>query len=333
LELKIVIKELEAKVGVLQEQVNNEIERKQKKKEAAERKRKMQDMREESLTLSTQRVTSRSTKKKNNVDDAYMVTGPKKTKVSDLSKFLTSDHPVRSTLEIDQRGSTHTAALDRRNKLKLSNGRHSYATASVASDSRSLWSFHPEINRNSKWKPKYDDHHDHEQLWNRMHDENRKIMVKKRLMSEEKQRSELEQCTFTPKLVTKKNQLENKTIDPEALGDRLYNYAEKLKENLTKKKEYYEQERGHEMSFTPKICTTKAISKNSKSNNRNVFLDLYEGNNSSQKYNKDHKGSRTGKAKQKTNTNTRSPKTVKNTSSFVKTIYLKGKFMSLFTYI
>jgi hypothetical protein len=41
------------------------------------------------------------------------------------------------------------------------------------------------------WKPKYDDHHDHEQMWKRMHGENKKIQSKKRIMSQEKDRKEL----------------------------------------------------------------------------------------------------------------------------------------------
>lgn len=93
----------------------------------------------------------------------------------------------------DERGniSTITAKKRRRNNLMGSTTGFSYATASVATDLMSKFSFHPEINRNSKWKPKYDDHHDHKRLWTRMHDENRKISNKRRLMSQEKERQEM----------------------------------------------------------------------------------------------------------------------------------------------
>ena len=100
-----------------------------------------------------------------------------------------SDKPklvVRKTYHVDQRGSVNTEMRQRRLQSRLLTHRGSVASCSVYSRARSEFSFHPTINYNSKWRPKYDDHHDHKKMWKRMHAENEKIIMKKRLMSEQK---------------------------------------------------------------------------------------------------------------------------------------------------
>ena len=121
----------------------------------------------------------------------------------------------------NRRGSMRTtaAAVDgdhKNNNRQATSVRGTLSCTSRSSTSNvnsSNWSFHPEINRNSKWKPKYDDHHDHTKLWQRMHDENRKISSKRRMMSQEKERAEIQQCTFTPKLVSQRQQSMSQTMD------------------------------------------------------------------------------------------------------------------------
>lgn len=246
-------------------------------------------------------------------DDPYMLDDKAKTKVSDLSKFLSIKHPGRASLGVDQRGSTNTMkALERRNKLKLFKGRTVSVAQSIASETMSNFSFHPEINRSSMWKPKYEDHYDHQKMVTRMHEENKKIMAKKRLMSQEKQRSELEKCTFTPKLFTQKNQTQHRSIDPTELGNRMYDYAEKFKVNLTLTKKKLDQERGQMISFTPKIKKIKGDNKIVR--NKNVYLNLYQ----------DHEF-RQEMIKQKRMEGRNGEKVKNSSGSFVQSLKLKGK--------
>jgi 4-diphosphocytidyl-2C-methyl-D-erythritol kinase len=117
----------------------------------------------------------------------------------DKSKMI-----LRKAFHLDQRGSVNTEMRQRRLQSRLLiNNRGSVASCSAYSRAKSEFSFHPSINYDSKWKPKYDDHHDHNKMWNRMHAENEKINRKKRLMSEQKSVEEMSGCTFTPELVTK----------------------------------------------------------------------------------------------------------------------------------
>lgn len=98
---------------------------------------------------------------------------------------------MRKTFHHDQRGSVNTEMRQQRLKNRLLTHRGSFASSSVYSQARTEFSFHPTINYNSKWKPKYDDHHNHKRMWKRMHAENEKINRKKRLLSEQKKRDEL----------------------------------------------------------------------------------------------------------------------------------------------
>lgn len=133
-------------------------------------------------------------------------------------------------------------------------------TASVSTQRvSSEFSFHPEINRDSKWKPKYNDHHDHVKMWERMHDENMKIQSKKRLLSQEKQLREVEDCTFTPILVARQHgNKSEKPMNVDQLSERMYEYASKFKEKKESIKKKYESESG--ASFTPKINKKNAFS-------------------------------------------------------------------------
>lgn len=68
---------------------------------------------------------------------------------------------MRKTFHLDQRGSVNTEMRQRRLQSRLLTNRGSVASCSVYSRAKSEFSFHPSINYGSKWKPKYDDHHDH----------------------------------------------------------------------------------------------------------------------------------------------------------------------------
>lgn len=113
----------------------------------------------------------------------------------------------------------------------------------------------------------------------RMHNESRKIERKKRIMSSEKQQRELSECSFTPKINTKGRRTaaqrkKLKTEDASSLSKRMYEYAEKHKTNLEKKKQNIEQERGQEINFRPKIVETKTLK--IKRDKGEVYDDLYK---------------------------------------------------------
>ena len=65
----------------------------------------------------------------------------------------------RSAFPLDQRGSVNTEMRQHRLKNRLLTNRSSVAASSVYSQARTEFSFHPSINHSSRWKPKYDDHH------------------------------------------------------------------------------------------------------------------------------------------------------------------------------
>jgi hypothetical protein len=123
-------------------------------------------------------------------EDPYMIE-EETVKTLAPNNFVNINAEKRNTFGLDQRGSTNTTAIQRRQKMLNSRDTNSVAAPSVASICSSHFSFHPEINRSSMWKPKYDDHHDHEKMWKRMHGESKKIETKKRIMSQEKDRQEL----------------------------------------------------------------------------------------------------------------------------------------------
>ena len=228
IELKIQLREQGDYILELEDRLKNEMQDKKKKKDATVKRKKMKKNREISMSLSQSKV-NRENSQGLNWEDPYMVNDSRK--LIDLEKHL-NIKSQRQAFGIDQRGSVNTLAAMRRKKLSLSKKGYSLATASVATQRiGSEFSFHPEINRDSKWKPKYDDHHDHVKMWERMHDENRKISALKRLLSQEKQLREVEDCTFTPMLVARQNKNKrDKPLDVQQLSERMYEYASKFKE-------------------------------------------------------------------------------------------------------
>ena len=98
----------------------------------------------------------------------------------------------RKNFGIDQRGSVNTEMKHNRLRSKLLSNKGSFSVASsVSRGGQSQFSFHPSINYDSVWKPKYDDHHDHKQMVTRMHKEMEKIQAKKRIASEHKKLEEI----------------------------------------------------------------------------------------------------------------------------------------------
>lgn len=199
----------------------------------------------------------------------------------------------RSEFPLDQRGSVNTDIRQYRLRSNLLTHRGSMSVRSSLSRGRSEFSFHPTINYGSKWKPKYDDHHNHKKMWKRMHKENDKIKAKRRLASEKKKLEEMAPCTFKPDLVAmkKKNNFHRQSLktddvqrqetdgpmDVRQLSLRLYEYADKFKENKEKKKLQIDNERGNEIRFTPKLETEKFNSQlEVVKEKRNVYSDLYE---------------------------------------------------------
>ena len=183
--------------------------------------------------------------------------------------------------EFDERGSMHTDVRQARLRSKMIQNRGSMSVRSAFSSHRSEFSFHPSINYTNKWKPKYDDHHDHRKMWTRMHNENQKIEAKRRLASAKKQMEELRECTFTPKLVTKKSDAKFQPLNTEQLSSRLYSYAERFKDNKDKLKQVLEKERGENTRFTPHLETSKInkqleVVKERSSTRDDVYKNLYE---------------------------------------------------------
>lgn len=111
-----------------------------------------------------------------------------------------------------------------------------------------------------------------------MHDENAKINRKKRLMSEQRAINDMAGCTFTPDLVTKKgDKSSDEPLDIKHLSLRLYQYADKFRENKDKSKRKLENERGEEIRFTPLLETAKVNSEMQIIKDRkNVYENLYE---------------------------------------------------------
>lgn len=112
-----------------------------------------------------------------------------------------------------------------------------------------------------------------------MHNESRKIERKRRIMSSEKQQRELSECSFTPKInhrgrKTRPKGKKLKTEDASKVSERMYEYADKHKSNLKKKKESMDQERGQEINFKPKIVETKTLKINREKGE--VYDDLYK---------------------------------------------------------
>jgi hypothetical protein len=185
---QIQLKELRDKVLSLETELSKELDEKIRKSRAVCRKKKMNELRESSKSLSMSKAgkipISRTQK-----EDPYMVDDGV-LKINTPNGYVNINAGIRNSFGLDERGSTCSAAVKRRQNLINSKACHSVAPSSFSVPS-SNFSFHPEINRSSMWKPKYDDHHDHEKMWKRMHGESKKIQSKKRIMSQEKDRKEL----------------------------------------------------------------------------------------------------------------------------------------------
>ena len=224
----------------------------------------------------------------------------------------------KSAFPPDQRGSVNTEMRQRRLKNRLLTHRGSVAVSSVYSQARTEFSFHPTINHDNKWRPKYDDHYNHKKMWKRMHKENEKISMKKRMMSEQRDAAELAKCTFTPDLVSKKSYKDkNKNDEPlnvKHLSLRLYQYADKFKEKREQMKEKYEHQRGEEIRFTPILETTNNSKLRRTLNDRkDVYETLYE----------DHQ-KRELKKKRKSKSKQRSRKTINNSNDMYLTVKKPG---------
>ncbi|CAI2362186.1 unnamed protein product [Moneuplotes crassus] len=254
---------------------------KNKKKNALARRKKMKQVREASRSLAIEKASKMNVTNSVCVEDPYMVNEDKKAhKTGRTGSTAASRKDKRKDFIQKERGSVDTVKILRRKKLQMSKASHSVCTASAYSKHfNSNLSFHPEINRDERWTPKYDDHDDHQKMVQRMHDESRKIERKKRIMSSEKDRQELSECSFTPKLVTKKRGNKStlkklKTEDAKKLGERMYEYAAKHKASLDTVKSNLDSQRGQEVNFTPKIVKTKTL-KIDRSKGE-VYDDLYQ---------------------------------------------------------
>lgn len=183
----------------------------------------------------------------------------------------------REEFEPDQRGSVNTDVRHARLKNRLLVNRNSLSVRSTLSRGRSEFSFHPSINFTSKWKPKYDDHYDHDKMCKRMHKEMEKIQSKRRLASERKKIEEMAECTFNPKLVTKASKASAEPMNVKQLSLRLYSYADKFKENKVKMRSMIENERGGEIRFTPQLETSR-INKQLEvvKERKDVYENLYD---------------------------------------------------------
>lgn len=177
----------------------------------------------------------------------------------------------------DQRGSVNTDVRHARLKNRLLVNRNSLSVRSTLSRGRSEFSFHPSINLTSMWKPKYDDHYNHDKMCKRMHKEMEKIQSKRRLASERQKIEEMVECTFNPKLVTKASKASIEPMNVKQLSLRLYAYADKFKENKKKMRSMIEIERGGEIRFTPQLETSR-INKQLEvvKERKDVYENLYE---------------------------------------------------------
>ena len=257
--------------------------RNKERKRIEKKKKKLQQKRKEQMTKEMARsLNIEETPLKTDDDDKNQLDLDENPKLSSREKIEdlldSNSKMLRKTFHHDQRGSVNTEMRQQRLKNRLLTHRGSYASSSVYSQARTEFSFHPSINYMSKWKPKYDDHHNHKKMWKRMHAENEKINRKKRLLSEQKMRDELAACTFTPKLVAKKKEGDpNEPLDVKHLSLRLYQYADKFKDKREQMKKKYDSERGEEIRFTPKLETAKANNELDIIRERkNVYDGLYE---------------------------------------------------------
>lgn len=186
--LQIELKEALERIAKMETKERKRIERKKKK---IQQKRREQMTKEMARSLNIEETPLKVDDDDRNQMD--LEENPKLSSRDKLEDFLDSNNKLmmRKTFHHDQRGSVNTEMRQQRLKNRLLTHRGSFASSSVYSQARTEFSFHPTINYNSKWKPKYDDHHNHKKMWKRMHAENEKINRKKRLLSEQKKRDEM----------------------------------------------------------------------------------------------------------------------------------------------
>jgi len=170
--LQIELKEALERIVKLE---NKERKRVEKKKKKIQQKRREQMTREMARSLNVDETPLKVEEDDRNQLD--LEDGPKLSSRDKLEDLLDTNNRLmmRRTFHHDQRGSVNTEMRQQRLKNRLLTHRGSFASSSVYSQARTEFSFHPTINYNSKWKPKYDDHHNHKKMWRRMHAENEKI--------------------------------------------------------------------------------------------------------------------------------------------------------------
>lgn len=170
--LQIELKEALERIVKLE---NKERKRVEKKKKKIQQKRREQMTREMARSLNVDETPLKVDEDDRNQLD--LEDGPKLSSRDKLEDLLDTNNRLmmRRTFHHDQRGSVNTEMRQQRLKNRLLTHRGSFASSSVYSQARTEFSFHPTINYNSKWKPKYDDHHNHKKMWRRMHAENEKI--------------------------------------------------------------------------------------------------------------------------------------------------------------
>ena len=186
--LHIELKEALERIAKMEKKERKRIEKKKKK---LQQKRREQMTKEMARSLNIDETPLKTDDEDKNQMD--LEENPKNSSREKLEDLLDPSNKVmmRKTFHHDQRGSVNTEMRQQRLKNRLLTHRGSYASSSVYSQARTEFSFHPTINYTAKWKPKYDDHHNHKKMWKRMHAENEKINRKKRLLSEQKLRDEL----------------------------------------------------------------------------------------------------------------------------------------------
>ena len=184
---------------------------------------------------------------------------------------------LRNEFGPDQRGSVNTDVRHARLKNRMLVNRSALSVRSSLTRGRSEFSFHPSINFTSKWKPKYDDHYDHNKMCKRMHQEMEKIQAKRRMASERKKLEEMAECTFNPKLVTKSSKQSIEPMNVKQLSLRLYAYADKFKVNKERMRSMVENERGGEIRFAPQLETRKKnMQLETVKERKDVYENLYE---------------------------------------------------------
>lgn len=192
----------EASLTALQVELKEALDRissyeKKEQKRHERKKKKLQKQRQENLMGEASRsLTLDNSPMKQETEytlEDHPIHPESTSKLEKLEEVINKQAMRRSAFPVDQRGSVNTEMRHRRLQNRLLTNRSSIAVSSVYSQARTEFSFHPSINQNTKWKPKYDDHHNHKKMWKRMHNENEKIKQKNRLKSQQRDQEELSQ--------------------------------------------------------------------------------------------------------------------------------------------